>query len=143
MCFPAADRFPRRTWRHLLTTATRNRSCVSIIAERDGAVIGAAAVLLRRTSRVARLYTLAVDPNARGGGLGRRLITALLQRLPRRCTTLSLEVRTTNHAALRLYQSLGMRQLAELPAYYADFADAVRLRGVLAEIRRLAQSARD
>lgn len=131
LCFPAADRFPRRTWRHLLTRAAHNRSCISIIAEIDGAVVGAAAVLLRRDSTLARLYTLAVDPSARGGGLGRRLIANLLQQVPARCDTMSLEVRATNTAARGLYESLGLQKSADLPAYYADYADAVRMRGSL------------
>jgi len=133
-CFPAADRFPRRTWRHLLTSAARNRSCISIVAERDGAVVGAAAVLLRRDSTIARLYTLAVDPIARGGGLGRRLIAEILHRVPARCDTVSLEVRADNRAARSLYEALGLQKSADLPAYYADYADAVRLRGPLKPI---------
>lgn len=134
VCFPAADRFPRRTWRHLLGAAARNRSCVAIVAERAGTVIGSAAILLRRDSAVARIYTLAVDPAARGLGLGRRLIAEVLARAPRRCNTVSLEVRTTNAGALALYGSLSMEHAADLSAYYADYADAVRLRGPLTKV---------
>jgi len=141
LCFPAADRFPRRTWRHLLTAAAQNRSCISIIAERDGKVVGAAAILLRRDSTLARLYTLAVDPAARGGGLGKRLIAEIMQRAPARCDTVSLEVRATNAAARGLYESLGLVKSADLPAYYADYADAVRLRGPLKQIVQKALSA--
>jgi ribosomal protein S18 acetylase RimI-like enzyme len=140
VCFPAADRFPRRTWRHLLTTAARNRSCISIIAECDGTVVGAAAVLLRSDSTLARLYTLAVDPSARGGGLGRRLIAEILQRVPARCDRVSLEVRATNTAARGLYESLGLEKSADLPAYYADYADAVRMRGPLKQVVHTALS---
>ena len=40
------------------------------VAERGGALVGSAMVLFRRDSRAARLYSIAVDPAARGGGIG-------------------------------------------------------------------------
>lgn len=137
--FPPADRFSRRVWRHLLGSARRNRSALAVIAlGADGAVLGSAALLLRRGSRVARLYTVAVDPAARGLGLGRRLIAEAIARAPRRCDVLSLEVRAANAPARALYERLGLRAVAELPAYYADGAVGVRYRGDLAAVRAVA-----
>ena len=128
--FPPADRFSRRVWGHLLGPARRNRSALSIIAhDAAGSVLGAAAILLRRGSRVARLYTVAVDPAARGLGLGRRLIAEVLARAPRRCDVISLEVRAANAPARALYERLGLRLVGELPAYYGDGAAGVRYRG--------------
>jgi len=138
--FPPADRFSLRVWRHLLGPARRNRSALSIIAlADDGSVLGAAALLMRRGSHVARLYTVAVDPVARGLGLGRQLIAAALAQAPRRCGVLSLEVRTANAPARALYERLGLHAVAALPAYYADGAAGVRYRGDLAAVRAAAQ----
>ena len=128
--FPPADRFSLRVWRHLLGAARRNRSALTVIAHgADGNVLGAAALLLRRGSRVARLYTVAVDPAARGLGLGRRLIAEALMRAPQRCNVVSLEVRAANAPARALYERLGLRVVGSLPAYYGDGAVGVRYRG--------------
>lgn len=133
-CFPPGDRFSPRVWRHLLGVARRNRSALAVLAHEDAAVLGAAALLLRAGSRVARLYTVAVDPAARGRGLARRLLAALLARAPRRCATLSLEVRASNAGARALYEALGMTAVASLPRYYDD-EDGVRYRAPLAGVR--------
>jgi len=125
-CFPAADRFSRRIWRHLLGSAARNHSAITVVAERDGQLIGAANVLLRRGSRVIRLYTLAVDPAARGLGLANRLVASVLALGPARCDLVSLEVRAANPAR-GLYERWGMQVTADLPGYYHDGAAGVRM----------------
>lgn len=138
--FPPPDRFPLRVWRHLLGPARRNRSAVAVVAQgADDDVLGAAALLLRRNSRVARLYTVAVDPAARGLGLGRRLIAEVLAHAPRRCDVLSLEVRAANAAARALYERLGLRAVAQLAGYYGDGAFGVRYRGDLHAVQAAAR----
>jgi len=141
-CFPTADRFSLRVWRHLLGLAAHNRSAITVLAERDGVVIGSANALLRRGSRVIRLYTLAVDPAARGLGLASRLVAELLAACPRRCKVFSLEVRTANPARA-LYERWGLRVVADLPGYYRDGAPGVRMRAERAVVAgSVAQDAR-
>lgn len=64
---------------------------------------------------------VAVDPAQRGQGIGRALMTHLLaearQRGARRAT---LEVRASNHAARRLYESLGFVQSGVRRYYYTQ-----------------------
>ncbi len=91
-------------------------------------MVGGASALLRAGSRVARLYSLAVDPSQRGRGLGAKLIVALVKRVPRRCEVISLEVRHDNTAALGLYERLGFTHAEHLPGYYDDGGHGVRLR---------------
>ncbi len=113
-----------------------------MLAARDRVVIGSANALLRRGSRILRLYTLAVDPTARGLGLAGQLVAALLTECPRRCTVFSLEVRADNPARA-LYDRWGLRVVADLPAYYRDGAAGVRMRADRAAVARiLAQDAR-
>ena len=133
-CFPAADRFPKRVWRHLLGPGRRRRSSLTILAEADGRVVGSINLLLRRGSRVARLYTLAVHPDARGQGLANRLLAAALTAAPKRCDTLSLEVRTDNPARA-LYERWGLRVSQDLPGYYRDGTDGVRMRAAIDQVR--------
>lgn len=113
-----------------------------MLAERDGVVIGSANALLRRSSRVVRLYTLAVDPAARGLGLAGRLVVELLAACPPRCRVFSLEVRADNPARA-LYERWGLRVVGDLPGYYRDGAAGVRMRADRATVARaLAQEAR-
>jgi len=116
-CFAPADRFPRRAWRRLLSPTCRGSARIWL-AERDGGVLGSICWLLRAGSGVARMYSLAVSPRARGRGLGRLLVTASAARLPARVATLALEVRADNAAALALYCGLGFVETQRLPEYY-------------------------
>lgn len=108
---------------------------MTVLAERDGVVIGSANALLRRGSRVIRLYTLAVDPAARGLGLAGRLVAELLAVCPRRCDVFSLEVRADNPARA-LYERWGFKVVADLPGYYRDGAPGVRMRAARADVQR-------
>jgi ribosomal protein S18 acetylase RimI-like enzyme len=124
-CFPAADRFPRRTWARLV----RSPSALTLVIDGDPDVAAAIVGLFRRGSRVARIYSLAVGPEQRGRGLAALLVRALARRAAGRgCDHLSLEVRERNAAALGLYAKLGFAAAGRLPRYYGDGAHGLRLR---------------
>ena len=116
--FPEGEAFTRRQLRYLLTHAQG----ASYAATRDGAVVGYISLLMRRTAQNLRIYSVAVDPAARGCGAGQALLDAaiaLARRLGLREVT--LEVRTDNDSAIRLYA----RKL--LRGYYPDGTDARRM----------------
>ena len=120
--FPG-DRMSARQFRHHLASPRARWR----VAEAGGRLLGYALVLLRRDSDRARLYSIAVDPAARGQGLGRRLLAAAEKDAARAGrTAMTLEVRQDNPAANALYQSAGYRRLAALPAYYEDGAPGWR-----------------
>jgi [ribosomal protein S18]-alanine N-acetyltransferase len=135
--FAAHEHFPRRVWRHLLGPAARRRTALTLVlrGERDDVLDAALSGLLRRNSRMARIYSLAVDPACHRRGLGRALIAAFVRRLPSRCDTLSLEVRCDNAPARRLYDGLGLTVIQELPGYYPDGGDGLRYRAPLSALR--------
>lgn len=57
------------------------------------------------------LYAVAVDPDARRAGLGRRLVGAAEERLRARgCVKVNLQVRAGNDAAVAFYEALGFLQ---------------------------------
>ncbi|ODS62672.1 MAG: hypothetical protein ABS41_09215 [Arenimonas sp. SCN 70-307] len=114
--FPG-DRLSARQFRHHLANP-RARLRVAVAG---GRLLGYHLLLFRKGSAWARLYSIAVDPAARGQGLGRRLLAdAGRQARAAGRTGLRLEVRQDNHAAAALYEAAGYRRTATLPAYYQD-----------------------
>jgi [ribosomal protein S18]-alanine N-acetyltransferase len=73
----------------------------------------------------AHLVTFAVHPEFRRSGLGKYLIRRLLHYVIRRGgTSIVLEVRKGNSAAIQLYQGLGFIVIHTLPRFYPDGEDA-------------------
>ena len=70
------------------------------------------------------LADLAVHPDFRRRGLGRRFMTAVLKGLPaRNVEAVTLEVRVSNLAAIGLYRKLGFRTVAIRYGYYRKPAE--------------------
>ena len=106
----------------------RIESADVIVADRQGTLVGALVVLVRRDSRRARLYSVVVAPSARGQGLGARLVVRAERcARDRGCTGMQLEVRQDNAAARALYRHLGYDERQVLPDYYEDGATGLRL----------------
>jgi len=75
----------------------------------------------RAAAGEAELLTLAVAPDARRKGHGRRLVAAFEAEAARRgARTAFLEVAMTNHAARTLYTRLGYSVTGRRPGYYGD-----------------------
>ena len=78
-------------------------------------------LVARIVDRDWEIENLAVAETARRRGLGRALLSELLQRAgDNGAESVTLEVRTSNHAARRLYESGGFREIAVRRAYYQD-----------------------
>ncbi|MGA4817476.1 GNAT family N-acetyltransferase [Pseudomonas aeruginosa] len=69
------DRLSRRNFQWMLTRAHASLT----VAEGDGGVLGYALVLFHEGTSLARLYSIAIDPRARGIGLGQKLLEAAEQ----------------------------------------------------------------
>jgi ribosomal protein S18 acetylase RimI-like enzyme len=118
------DRISRRQFRHLLT---RGNAAVLLAEEGEGRMLGDAVVLFSRGTATARLYSIAVDPGARGRGVGRVLVEAAEAEAWRRERAwMRLEVRKDNAASIGLFESLGYRRFGEHADYYPDHMDAWR-----------------
>lgn len=126
-CFDS-DRLSRRSFHHLLT---KGHAALSL-AEQGGRLLGYALVLFHGQTALARLYSLAVAPEARGQGLARRLLTvAEADALAEGAAVLRLEVRADNAAAIALYRNAGYRRFAVVPDYYEDHEPAERMEKIL------------
>jgi ribosomal protein S18 acetylase RimI-like enzyme len=122
------DRFTRSQFRYLLQRAN---ATTLIITESD-IPIAAAIMLWRKRSPIGRLYTIVVDPSRQGQGLGQLLLqdceTAAVQR---GCERIMLEVRADNKTAIALYERNGFIVERDLPGYYEDGCNGLRMRKLL------------
>jgi ribosomal protein S18 acetylase RimI-like enzyme len=121
-CF-AGDRLSRRSFRRWLTRPHD----IFLLARRGQELVGYILILCHRGTRLARVYSLAVDPDYRGQGIAGWLMQVGEQhardsgRLYMR-----LEVSSENKGAIRLYESLGYKQFGLYHDYYEDHSDALR-----------------
>jgi len=99
-----------------------------------GVTSGYAGLLAPRGGGQADIQTIAVADEARRRGLGRELMTTLIDAATERgATEIFLEVRADNPGAQELYRSLGFEQIAVRPRYYQpDGIDALIMRLTLA-----------
>ena len=130
-CF-AQDAQSRRSMAHLIERAHGELR----VAEADRGVLGYVMLLYRRGTRVARIYSIAIDAQARGQGLARRLIDDA-ERCARDagCARLSAEARWSNQASRALFSACGFSEAGRLADYYegqhGGYEDGVRLVKVL------------
>ena len=67
------------------------------------------------------MMNVAVDPEFRRRGIGRMLISELIERLRAAGShCLTLEVRSSNEPAIALYRTLGFAQIGKRPGYYRN-----------------------
>ena len=85
----------------------------------DESLVGFAA-----TRRDGYILFLAVDPDYRGEGFGRRLVAAVAEDH----STVTCHARATNDAALSFYEHLGFEVERRIDGYYEDHGDAYYLR---------------
>lgn len=118
-----SDRISRHSFHRHVSSPTAEL----LVATSRDTILGYALILFRARSRVARLYSLAVDPVHEKAGVGRRLLTAAEEAsFSRGCPNLRLEAREDNVRAIDLYQRAGYRRIGRREAYYEDGAAALR-----------------
>ena len=128
--------FPTDAWSEATMRSTlTDRDAVAELAEVDEAVAGYAALLAPIGAPDADVLTIAVDAAYRGRGVGRALLTRLLDAAARRgARRVFLEVRADNPVARALYESEGFTAVGRRPRYYQpDDVDAIVMRVELAE----------
>lgn len=117
------DRLSRRNFQWMITRANASL----ILAEGDGRLFGYSLVLFHQGTSLARLYSIAIDPRARGNGLGQKLLQAAeASARGHDCAYLRLEVRPDNKAAIGLYERNGYSPFARVQDYYQDHSEALR-----------------
>jgi len=124
-CFESADgAFSRRQLRALLA----NPKAFWLLSL-DGRAMACWLKTGNGRAHWARLYSLAVHPQLRGQGWGKRLVeTGLEWMRTEKLTACRAEVKADNQAARKLYASCGFREAGLLHDYYAPGVDGVKLR---------------
>ena len=124
------DRISRRSWRDLL----RSPSALLTVATVGDIIVGNTVVLHNRRTAIARLYSIAVAPEARRHGVARLLLEAAMAAAARTgACLLRLETRFDNLAAQRLFIRLGFKPFKRVPAYYEDGAEAIRYQRMISD----------
>ncbi|REF37371.1 ribosomal protein S18-alanine N-acetyltransferase [Thermasporomyces composti] len=100
---------------------------VAVDRGQDEEVVGYASLFA--VAETADVQRIAVRPDWRRRGVGRRLLRALLDEADLRgCREALLEVRADNAAAIAMYERAGFEAIARRPGYYRGEADALVLR---------------
>ncbi len=117
------DRISRRQFRHLLNKG----HAALLVADQENAIVASLVVLFSRGTATARLYSIAVAPEARGKGIASKMVErAEAEAWREERAWMRLEIRKDNAASIALFESLGYRRFGSFADYYADHMDAWR-----------------
>jgi ribosomal-protein-alanine N-acetyltransferase len=109
-----------------IVRSIRCRDTTVLVAAEQGRVMGFA--IMKYGANEAHLTLLAVKPERRRTGLGRRLVRWLEQAaLVAGTPLIHLEMRASNRGALTFYRKLGYRKVACLRGYYQGRESAIRM----------------
>lgn len=122
-CF-TSDRLSPRSFQRMVG----RESASLLLAEDNGQLLGYSLLLFHRGTSLARLYSIALAPEARGRGIAEELLRqGEAIAAERGKVFVRLEVNPQNHAAIRLYEKLGYKHFGIYHNYYEDHSDALRM----------------
>ena len=111
--------FPDPWSEGLLARKMEDPSTIFCVAEHEGQIKGYA--ILQLIHPEAELINIAVAPSHRRGGIGRALLEDILHKAAaKQITSIHLEVRENNHAAIALYRTRGFRPVGLRKHYYEN-----------------------
>lgn len=117
----------RSPWSKLaLAGELRNDVAHYLVMEEDGVILGYGGMWL--LFEEAHVTNVAVMPDYRGQGRGRRLMLAMMRHAVKRgAEKMTLEVRESNTVAQKLYEGLDFEQNGFRPGYYSDTGEGAKL----------------
>jgi ribosomal-protein-alanine N-acetyltransferase len=93
-------------------------SGICLVALEEGEIVGY--LVCSRYDTVWHLMNVAVDPHRRRQGIATSLLERLFEQADKPSEQYTLEVRTSNDSAIRLYERFGFRAAGRRRAYYHD-----------------------
>lgn len=126
-CF-RTDRLSRRSFQGFI----KNTKDDLLIVELDKQLVGYGVVLYKKGSSLARLYSIAIDPNQKGNGIGKKLLIKLEElAVKKKAAFMRLEVASKNTTAKNLYLSQGYYEFNRKENYYENSDAAICLEKIL------------
>jgi ribosomal protein S18 acetylase RimI-like enzyme len=120
----SSDKITLRQFRYLMTRA----NSIFLKAEDFGVLVGYMILLKRRASSNLRIYSIAVSPLARRGGVAGAMLSYAEERAAKYgYRRLTLEVCEQNIAAVKFYTVAGFCQYGIKTNYYEDGCTALLL----------------
>lgn len=105
-----------------------SNQAVLFVADAGTELAGYALLLFHQGTQLSRLYSIAVKPDFRGRRIAQNLVEQCERAaLDQGATTLRLEVREDNTAAINLYEKMGYKTLKFLIHYYDDLCNGRRM----------------
>lgn len=122
-CF-ATDRLSKRSFSNFIKPGAHDLLVIEHGAKIDGYVL----LLFRAGTNLARLYSIAIAPDAQGRGLSKQLLAEAEKTAQQhRCGFIRLEVSVNNEPAISLYRRCGYHIIGTIKEYYDDGDDALRM----------------
>ena len=122
----SGDRISARSWRGFLASSTATVTAARATQDGTCRIVGAAVILQRVNTSVARLYSIAVSPQFRGRGVSKSLLDDAIRRMrDAGAAVLRLETRVDNLAAQALFIGSGFVERGRKSAYYEDGTEAL------------------
>lgn len=117
----------RSPWSKLaLLGELRNEVARYLVMEADGVICGYGGMWV--LFEEAHVTNVAIMPDYRGAGRGKRLMLAMMQLAVKNgAEKMTLEVRESNLVAQRLYAGLDFEQNGFRPGYYSDTGEGAKL----------------
>lgn len=120
LCF-MSEAFSKRQMLHLIIKAKG----VFYVLKYHNQIVAYLSLITNSYTKHARVYSIAVHPDTRGMQFGQSLLDkAMAYAKEYGCRLICLEVKTTNTAAIRLYEKNGFTQTGIRYRYYPDGSDA-------------------
>ncbi|MHA1269678.1 MAG: ribosomal protein S18-alanine N-acetyltransferase [Candidatus Helarchaeota archaeon] len=124
-CF--LEPYSKRTLKFLLN----NYYYISILIEQDSIIVGYAIGMLKLKS-LGHVVSFAIHPEYRDLGYGSKLLKHLIEIfIKNRRQKIQLEVRVSNHAAIKLYQKFNFKIIDTKIKYYNNGEDAYLMELIL------------
>ena len=96
-----------------------NENAVYVVATIDDKLVAYAGAWI--SFEEAQVMNVAVHPEYRGKGFGTKLFSQLIDEVKSRgATAITLEVRPSNEAAIKLYEKFGLKSVGRRKGYYID-----------------------
>lgn len=120
----ASDKITHRQFHYHLTRARSH----TLVSEEQGQLFGYAMIFYSRITSVARIYSVAVAPEARGKGIARELVAAAEKKsLEQGKTSIRVEIREDNEPSRHMFERLGYKTFDKILDYYEDHEAAIRM----------------